>query len=255
MAVGLSGCSYNKFTTQEEAIKAQWGEVQNQIQRRNDLIPNLVEIGEGLRGARGGHLQGRSPTPAPGCWRRRRRRKRSQAANQQSSALGRLLVVVENYPQPEGQRAVQSPDGRARRHREPAGDRARCATTSASRSTTRQRRRFPGNVTAKMFGFKEYPYCEAPADAQAVAEGRFQEVDAQRRSAVNSSLSRLCLPAIACRATRSHRVEADGLYCVSARAGGDRVCARSARAACRRQGFQQPARRRRRRSIRATIRF
>ena len=47
IAVGVSGCSYNKFTTQEEAIKAQWAQVQNQIQRRNDLIPNLVETVKG----------------------------------------------------------------------------------------------------------------------------------------------------------------------------------------------------------------
>ena len=47
VATGLSGCSYNKFTTQEEAVKAQWAEVQNQIQRRNDLIPNLVETVKG----------------------------------------------------------------------------------------------------------------------------------------------------------------------------------------------------------------
>ena len=47
MALTLSGCSYNKFTTQEEAIKAQWGEVQNQLLRRNDLIPNLVETVKG----------------------------------------------------------------------------------------------------------------------------------------------------------------------------------------------------------------
>src|SRR5207237_10439775 len=47
MAFTLSGCSYNKFTTQEEAIKAQWAQVQNQLQRRNDLIPNLVETVKG----------------------------------------------------------------------------------------------------------------------------------------------------------------------------------------------------------------
>ena len=47
VAIGLSGCSYNTFTTQEEAIKAQWAQVQNQIQRRNDLIPNLVETVKG----------------------------------------------------------------------------------------------------------------------------------------------------------------------------------------------------------------
>src|SRR5258708_32685994 len=47
LVTGLSGCSYNKFTTQEEAIKAQWAQVQNQIKRRNDLIPNLVETVKG----------------------------------------------------------------------------------------------------------------------------------------------------------------------------------------------------------------
>ena len=44
----LSGCSYNRFTTQEEAIKAQWAQVENQLQRRNDLIPNLVATTQGF---------------------------------------------------------------------------------------------------------------------------------------------------------------------------------------------------------------
>ena len=42
-ALAASGCSYNNFVGQEEGIKAQWAEVENQLQRRNDLIPNLVE--------------------------------------------------------------------------------------------------------------------------------------------------------------------------------------------------------------------
>src|SRR5262249_25492269 len=46
-AIPLSGCSYNTFVTQEEAIKAQWAQVENQLQRRNDLIPNLVETVKG----------------------------------------------------------------------------------------------------------------------------------------------------------------------------------------------------------------
>src|SRR5258708_11331807 len=45
--VPLTGCSYNKFVGQEEAIKAQWAQVENQLQRRNDLIPNLVETVKG----------------------------------------------------------------------------------------------------------------------------------------------------------------------------------------------------------------
>src|SRR5690606_28634501 len=50
LAAGLatSGCSYNTFVTQDEAIKTQWAQVENQLQRRNDLIPNLVASTEGF---------------------------------------------------------------------------------------------------------------------------------------------------------------------------------------------------------------
>ena len=44
----LTGCSYNRFVAQEEAIKSQWAQVENQLQRRNDLIPNLVETAKGF---------------------------------------------------------------------------------------------------------------------------------------------------------------------------------------------------------------
>jgi len=46
-AAPLTGCSYNRFVTQQEAIKGQWAEVENQLQRRNDLIPNLVQTVKG----------------------------------------------------------------------------------------------------------------------------------------------------------------------------------------------------------------
>src|SRR6185436_11487796 len=97
VALTLSGCSYNKFTTQEEAIKGAWAEVQNQLQRRSDLIPNLVETVKGfasheegifkeIADARSRLLAAKTPEET------------IQAANQQTSALGRLLAVVENYP-------------------------------------------------------------------------------------------------------------------------------------------------------------
>ena len=47
-ALPLTGCSYNTFVSQEQAIKAQWAQVENQLQRRNDLIPNLVETTKGF---------------------------------------------------------------------------------------------------------------------------------------------------------------------------------------------------------------
>ena len=94
----LSGCSYNTFVSQEEAIKSQWAQVQNQLQRRNDLIPNLVESVKGyaaheegvfkeIAESRSRLLAAQSPEET------------IQAANQQTSALGRLLAISENYPQ------------------------------------------------------------------------------------------------------------------------------------------------------------
>src|SRR5690349_22304940 len=90
LAFSLAGCSYNKFVGQEEAIKAQWAQVENQLQRRNDLIPNLVETVKGyasheagvfkdIADARSRLLSAKSPG------------EKIEAANQQTSALGRLL--------------------------------------------------------------------------------------------------------------------------------------------------------------------
>src|SRR3954463_8977997 len=92
-----SGCSYNRFTGSEEAIKAQWGLVQNQLQRRNDLIPNLVETVKGFA------AQEREIMTSIAASREKLAGARSpdetiKAANEQSAALARLLVVVENYP-------------------------------------------------------------------------------------------------------------------------------------------------------------
>src|SRR5580765_8021258 len=91
-ALPLTGCSYNRFVGQEEAIKAQWAQVQNQLQRRNDLIPNLVETVKGyaaheegvfteIADARSRLLAAKSPEET------------IAAANQQTSALGRLLAI------------------------------------------------------------------------------------------------------------------------------------------------------------------
>src|SRR6266478_7628441 len=88
-AVLSSGCSYNKFVSQEEGVKAQWAQVQNQLQRRNDLIPNLVETVKGyatheesvfkdIADSRSQLLNAKSPEES------------MSAANRQTSALGRL---------------------------------------------------------------------------------------------------------------------------------------------------------------------
>ncbi|MEO6213788.1 MAG: LemA family protein, partial [Vicinamibacterales bacterium] len=97
MATALSGCSYNRFTTQEEAIKGSWGEVQNQLLRRNDLIPNLVETVKGYA-AQEKEIFTRIADSRARLAGAKTPEETISAANEQSSALERLLVVVENYP-------------------------------------------------------------------------------------------------------------------------------------------------------------
>ena len=94
------------------------------------------------------------------------------AANEQSSALARLLVVVENYPTLKSDANFQrlmdelsSTENRIAVARGRYNERIQEYNTS--------RRRFPANVTAKMFGFKEYPYFEAPKDAQQAPKVNF----------------------------------------------------------------------------------
>lgn len=171
VAVALSGCSYNKFTTQEEAIKAAWGEVQNQLLRRNDLIPNLVETVKGYA-AQEKEIFTRIADSRARLAGARTPEETIAAANEQSSALARLLVVVENYPN------LKSDANFQRLMDELAGTENRIAVARGRYNERIQeynttRRRFPSNVTAKIFGFKEYPYFAAPADAQQAPKVNF----------------------------------------------------------------------------------
>ena len=167
-----AGCSYNKFTAQEQDIKAQWSEVENQLQRRNDMIPNLVETVKGvatqeqtvfgeIADARAKMAGAQTPADKIG------------AANAETSALGRLFVVVENYPQ------LKSNEQFARLMDDLAGTENRLAVArmrynDAVRADNRNRYLFPANMTGKMFGFMDaYPYFVAPADAKAVPKVDF----------------------------------------------------------------------------------
>ena len=171
VAVPLSGCSYNTFVGQEEGIKAQWAQVENQLQRRNDLIPNLVETTKGIaqqeKDVFGQIADSRAKlagatTPAQTI----------QAANEQSAALARLLVIVENYPQ------LRSSDTFNRLMDELSGTENRIAVERMRYNERVQdynttRRQFPSNVTASIFGFKEYPLFNAPRAAEQVPKVNF----------------------------------------------------------------------------------
>jgi LemA protein len=166
-----SGCSYNTFVSKEEGIKAQWAQVENQLQRRNDLIPNLFETTKGIaqqeKDVFGQIADSRAKmagatTPAQTI----------QAANEQSAALGRLLVVVENYPQ------LRSSESFGRLMDELSGTENRIAVERMRYNERVQdynitRRRFPSNITASIFGFKEYPLFNAPPAAEQVPKVNF----------------------------------------------------------------------------------
>ncbi len=104
----LSGCGYNTFQTTDEQIKASWAEVLNQYQRRADLIPNLVNTVKGYAAQEQAVLLGVTEARAkvgsiqatPELINDAQAFAKFQAAQGQlSSALSRLLVVSENYPQ------------------------------------------------------------------------------------------------------------------------------------------------------------
>jgi len=169
--VALPGCSYNSFTRLEESIKGSWGEVQNQLQRRNDLIPNLVETVKGFAAQEKQILEtiAESRAKLAGA---KTPEETIKAANEQSSALSRLLVIVENYPQ------LKSDQNFMRLQDELAGTENRIAVARRRYNEQIQayntlRRRFPANITAGIFGFKEHPYFEAPAEAQRVPKVDF----------------------------------------------------------------------------------
>lgn len=162
----LTGCSYNSFTSQQEAIKGSWSEVENQLQRRNDLIPNLVSTVKGFA-AQEKEILDRIAASREKLAGARTPGETIEAANEQSSALARLLVVVENYPQ------LKSNENFMRLMDELSGTENRIAVARGRYNEKVQaynalRRRFPSNVTAKIFGFDEWKYFEAPASAREV---------------------------------------------------------------------------------------
>lgn len=172
-AAGLStsGCSYNTFVTQEETIRTQWAQVENQLQRRNDLIPNLVATAEGFaaqeRDVFGAIAASRAKLAGA-----QTPEQTMAAANEQSSALARLLVVVENYPD------LKSNQTFARLMDELAGTENRIAVermryNEAVQAYNTQRRRFPSNITAGIFGFQEHALFQAPEEAKAVPKVDF----------------------------------------------------------------------------------
>jgi LemA protein len=164
-AVTLSGCGYNEFQTRDEQVKAAWSEVLNQYQRRADLIPNLVStvqgyaqqekdvlIGVTQARARVGSVQ----LPPEALDDPAKVKQFQQAQGELSSALSRLLVVAENYPQLKSDanfRDLQAQLEGTENRIAVARNRYIKAVESYN-VTTRQ---FPTNLTAMVFGHKPRP--------------------------------------------------------------------------------------------------
>src|SRR5947208_7454578 len=167
----LAGCGYNEMVAMRERIEAAWAQVENQLQRRNDLIPNLIEVTKGyaaperdifeqVRNARAKLLAGGS------------RDDKIAAANEMSGALGRLLAIAERYPD------LKANQQFARLSDELAGTENRIAVermryNDAVREYNAYIKSFPNVLYAGTVGFKPEKYFEAPPEAQKVPKVDF----------------------------------------------------------------------------------
>jgi LemA protein len=166
LTYSLFAGTYNQFVTQHEEIKQRWAQVDNQLQRRNDLIPNLVET---VRGFAGQELTifreiAQARTKYGGAV---QISDKIAAANELGSALARLLVIVENYP------TLKSDQTFIRLMDELAGTENRLAVerqryNEAVQSYNANIRRFPNNFLAQLYGFQPAAYYEVPPEAKVV---------------------------------------------------------------------------------------
>jgi LemA protein len=163
--------TYNRFVSMDEAVKSSWAQVENQLQRRYDLIPNLVETVKGyakqeqnvlveVTNARA-KVGGAATVPD-----------KITANNELSGALSRLMVVVERYPD------LKSNQNFLRLQDELAGTENRIAVermryNDAVKAYNVAIRSFPANLLTGMFGFAKATFFEAPAAAKATPQVKF----------------------------------------------------------------------------------
>jgi LemA protein len=165
LLLSLSGCGYNDFQSKDEAIKASWGEVVNQYQRRADLIPNLVNTVKGYASHERDTLEAVTRARAsatsvqvtpevlnnPAAF-----QKFQQAQGELTQALSKLMVVAEKYPDLKADtsfRDLQSQlEGTENRITV-----ARQRYIASVQDYNILARRFPTNLTAKMFGYEVKP--------------------------------------------------------------------------------------------------
>lgn len=158
--------SYNNLVTANEGVDNQWAQVETQYQRRFDLIPNLVNAVKGamnqeqevfgaLADARKGYIGATTPND------------KAAAATQVESAFGRLLAIMENYPQLKSVETVQTLMAQIEGTENRIGV-ERSRFNDAVRGFNVMTKRFPTNIMASIFGFSAKSYFEV-AEAAAIA--------------------------------------------------------------------------------------
>ncbi len=172
LALG-TGCGYNRIVSEEQQVEAAWGQVENQLQRRADLIPNLVEVVKGYakheKSVFDNIANARSAMVGAGS-----RADKIAAANQFDAAISRLLVVTENYPQ------LKADSNFQRLMDELAGTENRLAVARNRYNEAVQQyntdvRGIPGSWWARIGGFpQQKEYFKAEASSKAAPKVSFQ---------------------------------------------------------------------------------
>lgn len=169
---GYIWVTYNRLVKQDEAIKALWAQVETQLQRRSDLIPNLVEVVKGYAKHEKEIFENvaQARTKLAGA---RTVDEKIAAANELSGVLGRLLAIAENYPN------LKANESFNRLMDELAGTENRIAVerkryNDGVLSFNQLIRRFPVNLIAQSFDFQKGVYFEAPESKQEVPKVEFK---------------------------------------------------------------------------------
>ena len=176
-AFGLSGCSYNELTAKQQGVKGKWANVESAMQRRADLVPNMVkaaqmagvqeqEVFGQIADARSRLLNAQQAAPAGTDGDKTPEQKQAviDANNSFGGTIGRLLSLQESYPQ------LRSVDAFMNVQTELAGteNRIKVARDDYSDAVTdynTTRNQFPTVLTASLFGFKEEPFFKADEGA------------------------------------------------------------------------------------------
>ena len=172
LVVGLYVKStYNDLIQKQEQVRTAWGQVENQLQRRYDLIPNYVETVKGYAKQETTIFTAIADARAR-IGSAQTVKEKIDSNNELSGALARLLVVVENYPQ------LKSTENFMRLQDELSGTENRIATermryNEVVRAYNVRVRQFPANLVASAFNFEPSPLFEAPAAAKTAPKVAF----------------------------------------------------------------------------------